>query len=373
MNEGNEKVDVDNKELKDENKQAVSKEESTLETRCPSCNASIKFNPKLSKFKCDYCGGEFTLDDLKKESTSEKENVDEYNGYVSYKCESCGAEIIADEETSATFCVYCGNTAILKSKLSGKFSPSRIIPFTTTIDDAKEAFKRLKEGRPLVPNDFTGIENIEKIKGIYIPFWLYDLEISGDANFIGTRVKSWTTGDRHYTQTDTYKIARGGSMKFYDIPIDGSTRFDNSVMNSIEPFNYDGLINYNHAYLSGFYAEKYDTEGEELYEEVKERAAKTAEDTLKDSVIGYTTVTKKDSSFNSNLIDREYALLPVWMLNVKYKNKMYLFAMNGQTGKFIGDIPIDAKKTILYTLLVFGIGIILAIILSCMFYYIIGG
>ena len=124
---------------------AKQKKEQALENKCPSCTASIKYNPKLEKFKCEYCGSEFTLEDLKKHSNNastdeknkpkEEQPKDTFDGYVSYHCESCGAEIVADEQTAATFCVYCKNTAILKSRLTDKFSPSKIIPFSKTKDE----------------------------------------------------------------------------------------------------------------------------------------------------------------------------------------------------------------------------------------------
>ena len=277
------------------NEEIKVKDEQALENSCPSCKASIKFNPTLGKFKCDYCGSEFTLEEMKKysdnASTEEKnkpkeEQVQEdtYDGYVSYKCESCGAEIVADEQTAATFCVYCGNTAILKSKLSGKFTPDKIIPFKKEKEAAVTAFKGLSKGRPLMPKGFNSEKNIEKIKGVYIPFWLYDIDVNGDINMQAKMITTWTTGRTHYTKTDVYNVIRGGTMSFNNIPVDGSSRFDNKIMNSIEPFNFKELIPYNHAYLSGFYAEKYDEEGDKVFEEVKGRARNSARDKLSSTV-----------------------------------------------------------------------------------------
>lgn len=335
------------------------KEEQALENKCPSCTASISFNPTLGKWKCSYCGGEFTLEEMQKHSnnasTKEKNNktkLDDYNDYISYRCESCGAEIIADEETSATFCVYCGNTAILKSKLSGKFNPNYIIPFKTEKQEAIDAFKNLSKGRPLMPKGFNNTKNIEKIRGVYIPFWLYDIKVDGSISMKGNIIETWRIGDTHYTKTSIYDVTRGGDMTFSLLPVDGSTKFDNDVMNSIEPFNYKELIQYNHAYLSGFYAEKYDTEGEEIFNEASKRAINTAIETLKNQATGYTSKTITSENLKSSQLKREYALLPVWMVNVKYNGELYIFAMNGQTGKFIGNIPLDKGKAILYTILI---------------------
>ncbi len=349
--------------------------EEALEYKCPACGANIKYNPKINKWKCEYCKSEFDLETLtnknktaQKNKKNQKEPTDNFKDYISYKCESCGAEIVADNETTATFCVYCGNTAILKSKLSNKFTPSKIIPFKTEKEAALEAFKNLSKGRPLMPKDFNSPSNIEKIRGIYIPFWLYDININGNIEVLGKQISHWSIGDTHYTKTSKYNVIRGGKMDFYNVPIDGSTRFDNDIMNTLEPFNYEEMKPYNHAYLSGFYAEKYDIEGESLFQEVSSRAISSAEKLLLEEIKNYDIKTLSKNSLTAKEIKKEYALLPVWMVNVKYKNKMYIFAMNGQTGEFIGDIPLDKTKTIIYSLVIFIISIFISILISYLIY-----
>lgn len=145
-----------------------------LDVQCPSCSAPLHFSAELGKMKCDYCDSEFEVSELKNvDNVSVEETTDapiENELYVKYNCPDCGAEIIADENTSATFCLYCGNTAILKNKLSGKFAPDKIIPFKTVKDDAVKAFKGLCKGRIFMPKFFNSEANIEKITGLYIPF-----------------------------------------------------------------------------------------------------------------------------------------------------------------------------------------------------------
>ena len=130
-----------------------------LDNKCPSCGAAIHFKPELGKFKCDYCDSEFTAEQLKDMDKLSKEE-DNYSNYVNYNCPDCGAEIITDDNTAATFCVYCGNTSIIKNRLSGEFAPSKIIPFKVEKKKAIEAFKNLRKGRPLTPKFFTNEKNI---------------------------------------------------------------------------------------------------------------------------------------------------------------------------------------------------------------------
>ena len=334
-----------------------------LDNKCPGCGATIHFKPELGLFKCDYCDGEYTAEQLKDMEKINKEEVDTTN-YVNYNCPDCGAEIITDENTAATFCVYCGNTSIIKNRLSGEFAPSKIIPFKIEKKKAIEAFKKLRKGRPLTPKEFTSERNIEKIQGIYIPFWLYETEVSGTIEATATRVKSWTSGNTHYTQTDYYNVVRTGTMEYHRVPVDGSTRFANDMMNTIEPFDYSKLIDYNHAYLSGFLAEKYDVSKEDAFADAKSRTLNTTKQEMLSSMNGYTSKVVKKNDLEAKETNVEYALLPVWMVNVKYKDKYYLFAMNGESGKFIGNIPLDKKRALMYTIITFIIAFIIFTIIS---------
>lgn len=356
--------------------ETTKKKTRALDNKCPACHASLKFYPKLGKWKCEYCENEYTLDELKKYNNASSDKVNEGaagddTNYDSYKCPDCGAEIIADENTASTFCVYCGNTAILKSKLSGKFAPTKIIPFKKVKEDAIEAFKKIKKGRPLLLKSFTSEKNIEKIKGLYVPFWLYNITVDGELTATGKKITSWTAGDYHYTKTDTYSVVRAGNMKYLLVPVDGSTRFANDIMNTIEPFDYKELVDYNHAYLSGFLSEKYDVDWDSAIKDAVVRTRNSTEDEMKKTMIGYSSVVVSNNSLLANEDNHEYALLPVWMVNVKYKNKYYIFAMNGQTGEFIGNMPISVKRTIVIALLVF-IGIFLLVLIGSYIIYMVG-
>ena len=333
--------------------------ERALDHKCPSCGAKIVFSPSIGKWKCDHCGSEFDLETLKKyNNASSDENNTKSNEtinteYLEYNCKNCGAKIIADEQTAATFCVYCGNTAILKSKLSGKFAPSKIIPFSKTKEEALEAFKSLNKGRPLMPKFFNKKENIEKISGVYIPFWLYDAKSEGVLESKSSRITTWNSADYSYTKTDNFAVSRDVTLNYNKIPVDASKRFADDIMNTIEPFDYDKLVDYYHAYLSGFLAEKYDVESEIAKKIALKRVDQSTKELLMDSISQYTTNKIKKENIKTDISDTKYVLLPVWMVNVKYGGKYYTFAMNAQTGEFVGDIPIDKRKAVLYSVMIF--------------------
>lgn len=327
-----------------------------LDHKCPNCSAVLKYNPHGSNFKCEYCNSEFTIEDITKyEEKNNKviEEIEKTYDVDTYICNNCGAEIIVDSNTSATSCVYCKNTAILKNKLQGEFNPKYLIPFKKTKEDAIEAFKKIGKGKIFMPKEFSNKKNINEMSGIYIPFWLYDYEVSGEIKADCKRITTWMSGDYRYTKTDTYIATREGEMNLSKVPVDGSKRFPNDIMNSIEPFDYSDLKDFNYSYLSGFLSEKYDVTKEESEEDAISRSKNSFIESLKNDIKGYNSVIKTSDNIKLTNTDNSYVLLPVWMLNIKYKEKIYTFAMNGQTGKLIGNIPIDKKKAIIIGILIF--------------------
>ena len=344
-----------------------------LDNQCPCCGAVLHYNASLLKFKCEYCNNEFTIKDLKKiqDTTLKeeyKEDVKDIN-YVQYHCSNCGAEIIADEQTAATFCLYCGNTAILKNKLSGEFKPSKIIPFSKDKESAVKAFVGLSKGRPFMPKSFNSKKNIEKITGLYVPFWLFNVNTGGKVSAVGTKVTHWSAGNTHYTKTSYYDLIRKGTMKFNQIPVDGSTRFNDDLMNSLEPFYYNRLEEYNHAYLSGFLAEKYDVEESTAYTSAEKRAIQSSENIMLNSMVNYNTKRVTEKTISANKASSEYVLLPVWMVNVKYGNTYHTFAMNGQTGEIVGNIPLNKTKVVLWSIGIFLLVFSFVILASLVIFY----
>lgn len=314
-----------------------------MDHKCPACGAKLPFNPDTQKWKCEYCGNSFSIDELEKYQEYENVVEDEIEVDV-YECSNCGAQVITDENTVATACVYCGNTAIMKNRIKGKFKPTKIIPFKTNKEAAIAAFKKIKRGKIFAPKDFNNEENIQKMSGIYIPFWVYDCDTYIKAKYNCAKIKSWRRGNYVYTKTDTYLVEREGSMFFDKVPVDGSEKFADDLMDSIEPFDYKDLVEFNPSYLSGFLAEKYDVEREKAALRAKKRVESSSENKMLETIGKYTVTRLANKNVDINFKDIQYILLPVWMLTIKYKEKLYTFAMNGQTGKMVGKIPISSGQ-----------------------------
>lgn len=340
-----------------------------VEHRCPNCRADLEFNPKGQNWQCLFCRSVFSLEDLKhNKKRFENKDVIQDNGNLDiYKCSSCGAEIITDNNTVATFCIYCKNTSIIKERLIGDFELKKMIPFSKTKEDAIDAFKKLKRKHPLMPNEFNDERNISEIKGIYVPFWLFSTTAIGHITANCVKTSSYRSGDYIYTTTKHYDVVREGNVNFSYIPNDGSKKFDDAIMNSIEPYDYSKLVDFSHSYLAGFYAEKYDLGGEDAQKIIDSRINNTVSEMLKDKISGYKIVGIKNSDIRYSDTKMEYVFLPVWFLNIKYKDNYYTFAMNGETGKLIGNIPVDKKKFWLLFLLLFILSFVSSLIIFYLF------
>ena len=337
------------------------KTDQLLEYECPCCGASLKFGPDTQQMKCEYCDNSFDLETVKAyaestkiaepipeqwEQTSDAQWTEEEQAAVrTFTCQSCGGELLTDDQTAATFCPYCGNPTILPGRLSGGVKPDAVIPFQTSKEDAQAAFAKLCKGKPLLPKDFAAKHRLEKITGIYVPFWLYECESGFDARYKATRVHHWSDSNYRYTRTEHFLLTRSAEAGFVNIPMDGSSKMDDAIMESIEPFDFSKLTDFDTAYLSGYFADKYDVASETGHERVRQRVSGTMDEQIAPTLLGYATAIPTTKNISVNHGKAKYVLLPVWMLNTKYNGKDYLFAMNGQTGKMTGTFPICPKRS----------------------------
>lgn len=357
----------------------------TVTYQCPNCNAALEYDNALGKFKCRYCDSEFTEQDIKKHF-AENENLslsqenleaeraaaqdeaniqaEEFAGASAlYTCPNCGAGVICDSLTSSTRCHFCHTPVILTGRLSGEFKPDVIIPFVMTRERAEKAFRSYSKGKILLPHGFAAEAQIQNITPLYVPYWLKSGSVDASIEAEGRKVRTWRTGDTVHTNTKIFNVTRRADMIFTRVPCDGSKRIDDSLMESIEPFNYKDLKPFSMSYLSGCGAEKYDVTAAEASPSIDARILSAAVDVLKNDITGYSSVTIKNRNMNFRSQQTVYGLLPVWFLNYTYKGKDYPFVMNGQTGLCFGVLPVSRlKKFLLWLGMFVGLGILCALI-----------
>jgi len=287
------------------------------------------------------------------ESQAEEKQEPESQPMI-YTCPSCGAEIVTDETTAATFCFYCHNPIVLKGRLDGEYRPDYVLPFAIEKEKAKEIFLGWLKNKRFVPADFYGPEQIEKMTGVYFPYWLYSCQVDGKMNAEGTRLRTWRAGNVQYTETQKYDVFRSGQMDVNNVTRNALKKADKQLVEGVMPFDMKKIRHFSMAYLAGFFAEKRDMGNQEFKQEVETEVKEFAAGSLKSSISGYSSVNVKNQV--TELLDPRwrYALLPVWTLTYKdKKGTIYYFACNGQTGKVCGKLPVDGRKLLIYFLEMF--------------------
>lgn len=353
--------------------------------QCPACTGPLHYSAKSGKLECDYCDSSFDVAEIEAlyarkeaEAAAAKHAADakaeaaqaakaeaaeaaaasggwdtsdlsrdwgaEADGLRVYSCPSCGAELICDRSTAATACPYCGNPAIVPGQFSGALRPDYILPFRLSKDDAVQALRAHYKGKPFLPRSFTSANHIEQIQGVYVPFWLFDGGAEGAASYRASNTNVYETGDYEITETRHYHVVRAGSLVFEKIPVDASSKMPDDHMDSIEPFDYAQLRPFSTAYLPGYLADKYDVTIDDSRDRADTRCRETLAQALRDTVTGYGACVTEREDIALRRGKVHYALLPVWMLSTKWHGQDFLFAMNGQTGKLVGDLPTDRGR-----------------------------
>ena len=353
--------------------------------QCPACTGPLHYSAKSGKLECDYCGSSFDVAEIEAlyarkeaEAAAAKQAADakaeaaqaakaeaaeaaaasggwdtsdlsrdwgaEADGLRVYSCPSCGAELICDQSTAATACPYCGNPAIVPGQFSGALRPDYILPFRLSKDDAVQALRAHYKGKPFLPRSFTSANHIEQIQGVYVPFWLFDGGAEGAASYRASNTNVYETGDYEITETRHYHVVRAGALAFEKIPVDASSKMPDDHMDSIEPFDYAQLRPFSTAYLPGYLADKYDVTIDDSRDRADTRCRETLTQALRDTVTGYGACVTEREDIALRRGKVHYALLPVWMLSTKWNGQDFLFAMNGQTGKLVGDLPTDRGR-----------------------------
>ena len=320
--------------------------------KCPCCDGAIEFDSTVQKMKCPYCGTEFEMEAIQPQEEHADEMTwdtaagsewqpGETEGLRIYTCNTCGGEIVADDTAGATECPYCGNPVVMTGQFAGDLKPDLVIPFKL---DKKAAIAKLQElykGKRLLPRVFKDQNHIQEVKGLYVPVWLFDTDADAHVRYKASTVRTWSDSDYNYTETSYFSVTRGGSIGFANVPVDGSTKMDDTLMESIEPFDLSAAVDFQTAYLSGYLADKYDVDADESVQRANERIRRSTVEAFSATVQGYATVTPTATSIRLNNGRARYALLPVWILNTQWNGQKFTFAINGQTGKIVGDLPMD--------------------------------
>lgn len=334
--------------------------------KCPGCGASMVYDEGTDSMVCPYCDQKVPVADIDQGNTSESSQNEQKapkikaksdarddagNGEHAYHCPNCGAQIVTDKDTSATFCGFCGSPTLIEERLRGEWKPELLIPFAINKEQARNSFQEWTRKGILTPREFSSKTTLDKITGIYVPYWLFDYDSTINMSAAATKVRTTRTGDTEYTYTDHYAVVRNGDATFEKIPADASVNMPDEIMECLEPYDYGKMVSFDMPYLSGFQAEKYSQTAKDMSPRVKERLAKTMEETARGTISGYSSVSVTQKDIWMKEIRNTYAVLPVWMLNYNYRGKSYTLYMNGQNGQRVGKLPVSPLRALVLYLI----------------------
>lgn len=318
--------------------------------KCVNCGGNVVYSPEKHKMYCPYCESE------------ESQQLQQGNGEIGI-CPDCGGEVPVKEHTSATQCPYCSNYLIFDERVEGAYFPKMLIPFQLGKEGCKEILRDKFKRKVFAPTDFLSEVRLNSMEGTYVPFWFYDFDVNADYQGEGTRVRSWSSGNMRYTETSYYDVRRNMDIGFQNIPADASEAMPDDVMDLMEPYDYKQMTAFEPKYMSGFFAEKYNMNGNEVQGRAQQKMTEDVNALIKNEISGYNSVRQQRNDISIRRADQKYGLLPVWKYIYQYKGQEYPFYVNGQTGKIVGTVPLSAKKVWAYAGTIWGC---LTVIWSCL-------
>lgn len=352
---------------------ANTKQEKTERFLCPSCGGNMVFEPGKQKLVCLYCSNE-------NEVNVEKTNIKEYDFYSAentssrdwgsekriIKCESCGAQTVLDENSTAQFCAFCGSSHIIKTDENAGIVPESLIPFKISKDKVGELFSTWIKKLFFAPRALKASHSMERMNGVYIPFWTYDCDTFSDytaerGTYYYVTETEWVEEDGQRKQVTKqvrktrWSYVNGNYSKIFDdILINASEQANRNLISKLEPFNLNELTLYKPEFLSGFLAERYSVDLKSGWNLAEEKVKNDLRVQIRHQ-IGGDEVRSLNFSTSYNNVKFKHILLPIWISAYTYKDKVYRFMVNGQTGEVDGESPVSIIKIILLILTILAV------------------
>lgn len=301
---------------------------------CKNCAGKLTYDVHKKGLYCESCGSVF---DVSEYDTSEdfvdNEVVDAYKEMMDcniYQCNSCGAEISINDTEASTFCIYCGNPAIVFSRVAKLKKPEVIVPFEVSKEEALQIVRRHINAGLFIPKEIKNFKP-ELLRGIYIPYYVTNVEYDVSAMLSAVQ--------RSGKHSHTYYFLRSAYASLPWITTDASTTLSDGSSQRLEPYNLKRAVEFDEDYLVGFYSDMSDVKESAAINVAKERAKAIIDEELLNSVKGNKkkfVYTRETAEVYEKPVT---AMLPAWFLTFRYEGKPYTIIVNGQTGKVVGGLP----------------------------------
>ncbi len=308
--------------------------------KCTACGGNVAFNPTTQKLFCEHCSTEYlNLNQDRKKQLS----VDDYNNY---NCLSCGAKLIANKMTIATQCAFCDSNVVLSDKSNTYTQPEYILPFVINKEKAMELFLEFCKKERLTPREITKQSKISRMQGVYLPVWFFSANAESTLQYECSTDEIKVVSAKRIA--NFYDVVMRGFGSFNKIPVNASSYVNNRFVESIEPFECDKLAPFDNKYIMGFFADYSDVSADKCFKIAENRIIESVSAVCKKMMKRYAKIKLKNSTSTYTNFEKTNVLVPIWFLNIHYKNKKHCFTINGQTGKIAGVLPMSniARKII---------------------------
>ena len=347
--------------------------EKETDKKCPNCGATVVFDPATGGMHCDYCGytcelpkadAENEICEMDFEAAMHTESFNWGEQKKEVQCKQCGAVTVYDALETAAVCPFCGSTSVMPAANENTIAPGAVCPFAISKDQAGERFTKWLKGKLFAPRKAKQSARPESFQGVYLPYWTYDAQTT--SNFTARagydkRVKDKDGNTR--VETDWRHVSGIYQEFFDDVTVMASKRQGDSGVRACEPFDFSKLVPYSPQVLAGFIAERYSIGLKEGWESAQQTIQSRLRSDISSYVRRHWNANRAESVRFSTLysnITYKYLLVPTWISSFKYKDKVYQFAVNGQTGKVGGKAPVSVWRVLIAIIL----GIILIAILA---------
>lgn len=336
--------------------------------KCPNCGATVKYDPALRQMHCEYCGYTLELPKAEEENTvveldfaaaAHKESFEWGVQKKSVECKQCGAVTIYDALETAAVCPFCGSTNVMPAATQDSIAPGGVCPFTVTKEQAAMAYMKRLNKKWFAPRKAKRSALPKAIKGVYLPYWTFDAQTTSNFSARAGYDRTVKKKDGSSETVTDWRPVSGVFQEFIDDEtLMASKREENSVAKECEPYDLSRVVPYTPQAVAGFAAERYSIglkEGWKVAQEDIHHKLHTRISSFIRSRWHCNRVSNLRFSTIYTHITYKYILVPAWISSFKYKDKVYQFAVNGQTGKVGGKTPVSAWRVILAILL--GIGV----------------
>lgn len=336
-----------------------------LQHKCKKCGGIMVFSPSVGMLKCEYCGateeldlGEITVkeNDFNYWLEHSDQMESEQTLQAEVKCKQCGAVTTFPPDVSSFKCAFCGTPIVLDQAVQQRsWTPEYILPFKVDMKRCNDLFANWMKSLWFLPNELKSkTHSDERFKGVYLPYWTYDAQTTTD--YTGERgddrVETSTDKDgkvQKRTVTDWSDASGQVSREFDDVIVPATSSLPPEIAKFLTNWDKENYVPYDPIYVKGFITEIYKDDFKACYPKAQEKMKTIIKDDVRQDIGGeHQRIGTMDIDYSE--VKFKHTLLPVWTSAFRFKDKVYLFAINGRTGQVVGQRPYSAGKIILFVL-----------------------